>query len=89
MQFIYLPLEKSKVLTILHRSVNRQCINFDKLTAWRKENTLDPAKYEKIMKKSSHPGVKERHQSDAYYEYFHKENPNHINGANPGEDFNM
>ncbi|KAL7629514.1 hypothetical protein AAE478_001035 [Parahypoxylon ruwenzoriense] len=70
-------------------SINRQCINFEKLTAFRKENGVDLDKYARIMKKSLHPGVKERHQSDAYYKYYHKTNPNHINGANPGEDFNL
>ncbi|KAI1652891.1 hypothetical protein F4813DRAFT_376543 [Daldinia decipiens] len=70
-------------------SINRQCINFEKLTAFRKENGLDLDKYVQIMKKSLHPGVKERHQSDAYYYWYNETNPNHIDGANPGEDFNM
>ncbi|KAI5866528.1 hypothetical protein GGS23DRAFT_602848 [Durotheca rogersii] len=70
-------------------SVNRQCINFDKLTAWRIEKGLDLDKYVKVMKKSLHPGVKELHQSDAYYKYYNRTNPNHINGSNPGEDFNL
>ncbi|KAI1799441.1 hypothetical protein F4811DRAFT_98520 [Daldinia bambusicola] len=70
-------------------SINRQCINFDKLTEFRKEHGLDLDKYVRIMKKSLHPGVKERHQSDAYYYWYNETNPNHINGANRGEDFNM
>ncbi|KAI1105459.1 hypothetical protein F4804DRAFT_128701 [Jackrogersella minutella] len=70
-------------------SINRQCINFDKLTAFRKENGLDLDKYVDIMKKSLHPDVKERHQSDAYYYWYNETNPNHVNGADPGEDFNM
>ncbi|KAI1452641.1 hypothetical protein F4805DRAFT_470695 [Annulohypoxylon moriforme] len=70
-------------------SINRQCINFEKLTEFRRANGLDLDKYVKIMKKSLHPGVKERHQSDAYYYWYNETNPNHINGANPGEDFNM
>ncbi|KAI1074923.1 hypothetical protein F5B20DRAFT_418565 [Whalleya microplaca] len=70
-------------------SINRQCINFDKLTAWRKEHGLDLDKYVGIMKKSLNPGVKERHQSDAYYKYYNETNPNHVNGANPDEDFNL
>jgi hypothetical protein len=41
------------------------------------------------MKKSMYPGVKELHQSDAYYEYFREENPNHINGADLNNDFNL
>ncbi|KAI4868642.1 hypothetical protein F4820DRAFT_456223 [Hypoxylon rubiginosum] len=70
-------------------SINRQCVNFEKLTAFRKENGLDLDKYVRIMKKSLHPGVKERHQSDAYYYWYNETNTNHIDGANPGEDFNM
>ncbi|KAI1382004.1 hypothetical protein F4677DRAFT_439808 [Hypoxylon crocopeplum] len=70
-------------------SINRQCVNFEKLTAFRKENGLDLDKYVRVMKKSLHPGVKERHQSDAYYYWYNETNPNHINGANPGEEFNM
>ncbi|KAI1415852.1 hypothetical protein F5Y13DRAFT_186706 [Hypoxylon sp. FL1857] len=70
-------------------SINQQCINFEKLTAFRKENGLDLDKYVQVMKKSLHPGVEERHQSDAYYSWYNETNPNHINGANPGEDFNM
>ncbi|KAI1134478.1 hypothetical protein F5Y05DRAFT_205890 [Hypoxylon sp. FL0543] len=70
-------------------SINRQCINFEKLTAFRREHGLDLDKYVQTMKKSLHPGVEERHQSDAYYHWYNEANPNHINGANPGEDFNM
>ncbi|OTA98180.1 hypothetical protein M426DRAFT_77114 [Hypoxylon sp. CI-4A] len=70
-------------------SINRQCMNFEKLSAFRKENGLDLDKYVRVMKKSLHPGVKERHQSDAYYYWYNETNPNHINGANSGEDFNM
>ncbi|KAI1764522.1 hypothetical protein GGR53DRAFT_307704 [Hypoxylon sp. FL1150] len=70
-------------------SINRQCVNFEKLTEFRKETGLDLDKYVQTMKKSLHPGVKERHQSDAYYYWFNETNPNHIDGANPGEDFNM
>ncbi|KAI0148052.1 hypothetical protein F4776DRAFT_295276 [Hypoxylon sp. NC0597] len=70
-------------------SINRQCINFEKLTAFRKEHGLDLDKYVQVMKKSLHLGVKERHQSDAYYSWYNETNPNHIDGANPGEDFNM
>ncbi|KAI1208022.1 uncharacterized protein F4807DRAFT_462113 [Annulohypoxylon truncatum] len=70
-------------------SINRQCINFEKLTKFRRENGLDLDKYVQRMKKSLHPTVKERHQSDAYYYWYNETNPNHINGANPGEDFNM
>lgn len=38
-------------------SVNRQCINFDKLTEWRKENTVDMDRYVEVMEKPE--GVKE------------------------------
>ncbi|ROW02987.1 hypothetical protein VMCG_05731 [Cytospora schulzeri] len=38
-------------------SVNRQCINFDKLTQWRKDNTVDMDHYIEVMKKPK--GVKE------------------------------
>jgi len=73
----------------LNRNVNRQCINFEKLTEWRKENTLDMDKYFEVMKKPK--GIKLHPQADAYYQHFHPDepNPNHINGANPDDDFNF
>ena len=36
-------------------------------------------------------GVKQLPQADGWYKYFRpdKVNPNHVNGANPGVDFNL
>lgn len=36
-------------------------------------------------------GVKQLHSPDAYYKYFapDKTNPNHIDGANEDDDFNL
>ena len=72
-------------------SVNRQCINFDKLAEWRKENTIDADKYEKIMHKKKGVKVKELPAPDMFYKYYRPNwtNPNHVNGANAGEDFNL
>ncbi len=41
--------------------------------------------YIKVMKKPQ--GVVQLPMSDAYYEYHKMPNPNHVGGANPGEDF--
>lgn len=59
------------------------------LTEWRLHNTVDMIKYAAVMKKPK--GVKQHLQADAYYEHFHKgePNPNHLNGANPDDDFNF
>ena len=78
-----------QMLTSMYRSINRQCINFNKLTQWRKENTIDMDIYREVMKKPA--GIKTHPQSDAYYEYFHRgePNPNHLNGTNLDNDFNF
>ncbi|KAH8592382.1 hypothetical protein B0O99DRAFT_743572 [Bisporella sp. PMI_857] len=71
-------------------SINRECIDFDALTEWRLKNTVDLDKYvEKMQKKEGR--VKELKAPDDYYKYFLPDmvNPNHLNGANPGEDFNL
>lgn len=71
-------------------SVNKQCVNFEKLTSWRKANTLDLDEYVQKMQKK--PGLKkELPAPDDYYKYFmpDKVNPNHLNGANSGNDFNL
>ncbi|ORY61763.1 uncharacterized protein BCR38DRAFT_526072 [Pseudomassariella vexata] len=70
--------------------VNKQCINFYKLSEWRKENTLDLEKYvQKMQKKEDH--VTELPAPDDYYKYYLPDvvNPNHLNWANPGNDFNL
>ncbi|KAH8894252.1 hypothetical protein GQ53DRAFT_744994 [Thozetella sp. PMI_491] len=71
-------------------SINKQCINFDKLTEWRKENTIDVEKYGRVMKKKEGK-VKELPAADQFYRYYKPDvtNPNHLNGANPDEDFNL
>ena len=72
-------------------SVNRQCINFDSLSQWRKKNTLDMEKYVKTMRKKEGKHYSQLRAPDAYYKYYMPDavNPNHIDGANPGEDFNL
>ncbi|KAJ4293495.1 hypothetical protein N0V90_008778 [Kalmusia sp. IMI 367209] len=70
-------------------SINKQCVaDFDYLTKWRKEHQVDPEKYV-AMKKPA--GVKQLPEADMWYKYFRpdKVNPNHINGANPDDDFNL
>jgi hypothetical protein len=71
-------------------SVNRQCVDFQKLTELRKDNRLDLGKYVEKMK-NREGGVRELHPPDDYYKYFQPNitNPNHVNAANPGEDFNL
>lgn len=59
-----------------HRSLNRQCIDFDKLTLWRKENTIDMDKYVEVMKKPK--GVEEAPMTDMFFElYGNLIDPNH------------
>jgi hypothetical protein len=67
--------------------VNRRCINFDKLSKWRLENSIDMGKYFEVMKKPK--GVKQRPMADQYYAYYRQESPNHINGTNKGKNFNI
>ncbi|KAK8923291.1 hypothetical protein VCV18_007354 [Metarhizium anisopliae] len=68
-------------------SVNRQCVNFERLTAWRKENTIDMDKYIQVMKKPK--GVRGRPMADQFYAYHNLDNPNHLHGANLDQDFNV
>ena len=42
-----------------------------------------------MITESLYPGVMELHKSDAYYEYIYEENPNHINGGDLDNDFNL
>ena len=56
---------------------------------FRQDHGLDKGKFERVMRKSLYPGVKELHQIDTYYEHFHEENLNHINGADLHKDFNL
>lgn len=70
----------------LYRSVNRECINFEKLTNWRRANTVDMDKYIEVM--TMPDGVARRPMADQYYEYYGLDNPNHKGGANEGQDFN-
>jgi len=65
-------------------SINRQCVDFDAITRWNLENTLDVDRYTKIVRKPL--GVKELPAADDWYRLMNpnKTNPNHLNGANPG-----
>ncbi|KAJ4313594.1 hypothetical protein N0V94_006864 [Neodidymelliopsis sp. IMI 364377] len=60
-------------------SIKKQCVNFEGLTKWRRENTIDMDKYVKVMKmpEGEKPGIKQRPAADQYYEYWGYENPNH------------
>lgn len=60
-------------------SINKQCVNFDGLTQWRRENTIDMDKYVEVMKRpqGEKPGIKQRPAADQYYEYWGYDNPNH------------
>ncbi|KAF2033088.1 hypothetical protein EK21DRAFT_45679, partial [Setomelanomma holmii] len=60
-------------------SINKKCVDFEGLTAWRKDNTIDMDKYVQVMQmdEMDKPGVKQRPAADQYYEYWGYENPNH------------
>lgn len=68
-------------------SINRQCVDFQAMTEWRKEKSPDMSRWEELMRKPD--GVEQLPMADAYYEMLDLENPNHQNGANPGQDFNI
>jgi hypothetical protein len=70
-----------------YRSVQRQCVNFEKLTDWRLASTIDMDRYVEVMRKPE--GVTQRKMADQYYTYNGRPNPNHPNGAFSGEDFNV
>lgn len=69
----------------------RQCPgNFDDLTRWRMENSLDMGLYVMTMAKPEH--VKAKPAPDGYYTYYNPDNltnPNHPNGSFPDEDFSI
>jgi len=68
--------------------INRQCVDFEALTQWRLENTVDFEKYSRVVRKP--PGVKELKAADDWYKYRTPPgfvNPNHVNGSNPGVKF--
>ncbi|KAI0132885.1 hypothetical protein BJ170DRAFT_575912 [Xylariales sp. AK1849] len=68
-------------------SIDRQCIDFEALTRWRLENTIDVDKYNRIARKP--PGVEELRAADDWYKYRAPNftNPNHLDGANPDVKF--
>ncbi|KAK9779709.1 putative Tat pathway signal sequence [Seiridium cardinale] len=65
-------------------SINRQCIDFDGLTEFRKQVSLDMDKYKKVMSKPK--GVTQLPAPDRYYELFGEENPNHLSGGDQDDD---
>lgn len=67
--------------------MNRQCIDFEKLTTWRREQSIDIDKYLKVIRRPE--GQAELKLPDAVYTYQGLKNPNHEGGANPDEDFNL
>ncbi|KAH8892313.1 hypothetical protein GQ53DRAFT_647428, partial [Thozetella sp. PMI_491] len=66
-------------------SVDKQCIDFNAITRWRLEHSIDSEKYARTIKKPK--GAKEMLNADAFYAFVAKNstNPNHLNGAHPGE----
>ncbi|KZM19143.1 uncharacterized protein EKO05_0010178 [Ascochyta rabiei] len=60
-------------------SINKMCVNFDGLTEWRREHTIDMDKYVEVMKMpmGEKPGIKQLPAADQYYEYWGYDNPNH------------
>ncbi|KAF2011565.1 hypothetical protein BU24DRAFT_435969 [Aaosphaeria arxii CBS 175.79] len=63
-------------------SLNRKCVDFDALTKWRLENTIDMEKYKERMDKPK--GVKQLKQADGYYKYFRPDLPDgHQNTHHP------
>lgn len=79
------------ILNTAHRSVNRECINFDKLTECRRQSTLNMSRWRNtsVMRKPKGPGVKYHPKADMFYDYFNVSdlNPNHIGGVNLDDDF--
>ncbi|KAM7207203.1 protein of unknown function (DUF3328) domain containing protein, partial [Naviculisporaceae sp. PSN 640] len=69
-------------------STNRKCIDFQRLVDWQRENSLDREIYDAVTRHKP-KGVKERPAPDALYEWHGVPSPNHINGDNQGEDFNL
>lgn len=65
-------------------SINRQCINFDRLTEFRKHISLDMDKYKRVMTKPQ--GVTQLPAPDQYYDLFGKENPNHVHEGEEDSD---
>lgn len=74
----------SWILLIYPRSIDRKCINFDKLTDWRLANTIDMKKWAEHMKKPN--GVKEEKMADQYYGPNDVQNPNHHGGTHEDVD---
>lgn len=56
-------------------SINRQCVDFEKLTQWRQESTIDMDKYVRVMMKPV--GVKEMKQSEEYFAFFEPNETSH------------
>ncbi|KAI0170556.1 hypothetical protein BJ166DRAFT_588682 [Pestalotiopsis sp. NC0098] len=65
-------------------SINRKCVNFDALTEFRKNVSLDMDRYKVTMDKPE--GVKEMPAPDEYYDLFGEENPNHLHGEDAQDD---
>jgi hypothetical protein len=65
-------------------SINRQCIDFDRLTEWRKESTIDKDTYLSNMAKPE--GVTGLPMPDAYWKMFPEEDPDGSHRMNPAKD---
>ena len=69
--------------------INKQYIDFENLERWRLDDTIDLDKYCRVTKKK--PGVKSLPAVDYICDILNPNipNPNHVNGANPDDDFNL
>jgi hypothetical protein len=65
-------------------SINRQCVDFDHLTEFRRQKSLNMDKYKKVIRKPE--GIKQLPAPDQYYEFYGLETPTHKDGADAGED---
>ena len=61
------------------------CVNFDKLTEWRKENSIDMSKYER-MTKQRWPGVKQGPPIPGWTKYYGEDGLREWNSRHPSQN---
>ncbi len=59
-------------------SVNRQCIDFDRLTDWRRQNSIDLATYDDTMALQGREGIVVLPMTDKYWPFFPDETPGSV-----------
>ncbi|KAH8597608.1 hypothetical protein B0O99DRAFT_684918 [Bisporella sp. PMI_857] len=67
-------------------SINRKCINFDKLTEFRKEKSIDMDKYSHIYNNTRPPNVVQGPPIYGFAEHFGESAVRHWNAKNPGRN---